>query len=96
MCPMKLRPVGPTAQTTVGRSAQRLLFPATSLQKLKNGRFYLTDGAAVKLDDSIDYYAFRKYCYNVSNDYIIIHDGVELYSKIMECYKRWKNEKGSR
>ncbi len=47
-------------------------------------------------DDSIDYYAFRKYCYNVSNDYIIIHDGVELYSKIMECYKRWKNEKGSR
>lgn len=45
-------------------------------------------------DESIDYYAFRKYCYNVSNEFIISHDGVELYSKIMECYKRWKNEKG--
>lgn len=30
--------------------------PASSLHKLKNGRFYLTDGAAVKLNDSIDYY----------------------------------------
>lgn len=28
--------------------------PATSLQKLPNARFYLTDGAAVKLEDSID------------------------------------------
>jgi glucosamine-6-phosphate deaminase len=28
--------------------------PATSLQKLENSRFYLTDGAAVKLEDSID------------------------------------------
>lgn len=46
-------------------------------------------------DDNIDYYAFRKYCYNVSNEFIIYHDGVELYSRIMECYKRWKNEKGS-
>ncbi len=32
--------------------------PATALQKLPNARFYLTDGAAVKLDDSID--AFYK------------------------------------
>lgn len=30
--------------------------PATSLQRLKNSRFYLTDGAAVKLEDSIDYF----------------------------------------
>ncbi len=29
-------------------------FPATSLQKLKNARFFLTDGAAVKLEDSIE------------------------------------------
>ncbi len=28
--------------------------PATSLQNLENSRFYLTDGAAVKLEDSID------------------------------------------
>jgi glucosamine-6-phosphate deaminase len=31
-----------------------VIAPATSLQKLKNSRFYLTDGAAVKLDDSIE------------------------------------------
>jgi glucosamine-6-phosphate deaminase len=31
-------------------------FPATSLHKLKNARFYLTEGAAVLLEDSIDCY----------------------------------------
>ncbi len=30
--------------------------PATALQSLENSRFYLTDGAAVKLDDSIDHF----------------------------------------
>jgi len=29
-------------------------WPATSLQKLKNSRFYLTEGATVKLEDSIE------------------------------------------
>lgn len=33
-----------------------IISPGTSLQKLKNARFYLTDGAAVKLEDSIDSY----------------------------------------
>ena len=32
------------------------LYPATVLQKLKNGRFYLTNGAAVKLKDFVDDY----------------------------------------
>jgi glucosamine-6-phosphate deaminase len=32
------------------------VYPATVLQKLKNGRFYLTKGAAVKLTDSMDTY----------------------------------------
>lgn len=45
-------------------------------------------------EENIDYYAFRKYCYNVSNEFIITHEGVELYSKIMECYRRWRAEKG--
>jgi len=31
-------------------------YPATVLQKLKNSRFYLTNGAAVKLKDSVDDY----------------------------------------
>lgn len=33
-------------------------FPATAFQKLKNSRFYLTKGAAVNLEDSIDQYFF--------------------------------------
>lgn len=32
------------------------VYPATVLQKLKNGRFYLTKGASVKLTDSMDSY----------------------------------------
>ncbi|MDF2159131.1 glucosamine-6-phosphate isomerase [Algoriphagus sp. CAU 1675] len=32
------------------------IYPATVLQKLKSGRFYLTKGAAVKLTDSMDAY----------------------------------------
>lgn len=35
-------------------SKPSVISPATSLQKLVNSRFYLTDGAAVKLEDSID------------------------------------------
>lgn len=31
-------------------------YPATSLQSLKNSRFYLTEGAAVKLDDAVECY----------------------------------------
>ncbi len=44
-------------------------------------------------DEKIDYDGFRKYCYNVSNQFILSHDGVDLYSKVMECYKRWKIER---
>lgn len=33
-----------------------VLYPATSLQKLKNARFYITQGAAISLEDSIEYY----------------------------------------
>ena len=44
-------------------------------------------------DEKIDYYAFRKYCYYVNDDYIITHEGAELYSKVMDCYKHWKTER---
>jgi hypothetical protein len=44
-------------------------------------------------DEKIDYYAFRKYCYYVNDQFIISHDGIELYSRVMECYKRWKAER---
>lgn len=43
-------------------------------------------------DDTIDYDAFRKYCYYVNDYFIVSHEGVELYSKVMECYRHWKAE----
>ncbi|MBX3163537.1 MAG: carboxypeptidase-like regulatory domain-containing protein [Bacteroidetes bacterium] len=43
-------------------------------------------------DENIDYEAFRKYCYYVNNYYIITHEGFDLYSKVMECYRRYKSE----
>lgn len=47
-------------------------------------------------DEDIDYEAFRKYCYYVNNYYIVEHDGVELYTRVMDCYKRWKADKTRR
>jgi hypothetical protein len=44
-------------------------------------------------DETIDFEKFRKYCYYLSNDYIINHDGYDLYSRVMDCYYRWKDEK---
>lgn len=46
-------------------------------------------------DDSINYEAFRKYCYYVNDYFIVNHDGVELYSRVMECYRRWKSDMGA-
>ncbi|MCD6017575.1 MAG: hypothetical protein K0S53_696 [Bacteroidetes bacterium] len=44
-------------------------------------------------DEKIDFEKFRKYCYYLSNDFIVNHDGYELYYRIMDCYYRWKEEK---
>lgn len=44
-------------------------------------------------DETIDFERFRKYCYYLSNDFIIDHDGYELYYRVMDCYYRWKEEK---
>jgi hypothetical protein len=43
-------------------------------------------------DDTIDFEKFRKYCYYLSDDFIISHDGYDLYARVMDCYKRWKDE----
>ncbi len=37
-------------------SEPNVLYPATSLHRLKNSRFYLTEGAAVKLTDAVEHY----------------------------------------
>lgn len=44
-------------------------------------------------DENIDFGKFRKYCYYLSNEYIINHDGYDLYYRVMDCYYRWKEEK---
>ncbi len=44
-------------------------------------------------DDKIDFERFRKYCYYLSNEYILKHNGYELYDRVMDCYYRWKDEK---
>lgn len=44
-------------------------------------------------DEEIDFEKFRKYCYYLSNDFIINHDGYDLYYRVMDCYYRWKSEK---
>jgi hypothetical protein len=75
-----------------GRQIQKLakifeqLFIEEQVQK-KLSREILT---RLTGDNDIDYFAFRKYCYYVNDNYIITHDGVELYSKVMDCYKNWK------
>lgn len=43
-------------------------------------------------DDLIDYEKFRKYCFPLTDYYILNHDGYDLYYKVMECYYRWKDE----
>lgn len=43
-------------------------------------------------DDKIDFEKFSKYCYYLSDDFILTHDGYELYTRVMDCYKRWKAE----
>ncbi len=43
-------------------------------------------------DEKIDFESFRKYCYNVSDAFILENEGYTLYAAIMNCYKQWKKE----
>lgn len=43
-------------------------------------------------DQKLDYENFRKYCLELNDQYILSHDGFELYNRVMECYKRYKSE----
>jgi hypothetical protein len=44
-------------------------------------------------DENIDYEQFRKYCWSLTDYYIINNEGYDLYYKVMECYYRWKEER---
>lgn len=71
----------------LARIFEQLLLEEQVHQKLSRETLVKLTG-----DENIDYNAFRKYCYYVSDYYIANHDGVELYSKVMECYRNWKTE----
>ncbi len=43
-------------------------------------------------DEKLDVEAFRKFCLELSNQFILTHDGYDLYSRVTECYKRYKAE----
>ena len=43
-------------------------------------------------DEFIDFEAFRRYCWYVSDQYILSHEGYDLYAPIMDCYRRWKSD----
>ncbi len=43
-------------------------------------------------DDYVDFEKFRKYCFSLTDYYILSHEGYDLYYKVMECYYRWKDE----
>ncbi len=45
-------------------------------------------------DANIDLEALRKFCgFYLSDYYILNHDGYDLYSRVLECYYRYKFEK---
>ena len=45
-------------------------------------------------DANVDIEALRKFCgFYLSDYYILNHDGYDLYSKVLECYYRYKYEK---
>lgn len=43
-------------------------------------------------DDFVDYEAFKKYCWYISDQYILTHEGYDLYAPIMDCYRRYKRD----
>ena len=43
-------------------------------------------------DDNVDFAKFKKYCFSLTDQYILTHDGYDLYYRVMECYYRWKDE----
>lgn len=64
------------------------IYPATVLQKLKNGRFYLTKGAAVRLTDSVNaYYSQGEWTWEKTERAVI-----ELCKKLKKYGQRLKLE----
>lgn len=79
-----------------GRELQKLskifeeIFIQEQVQKKLNAQIlYQLTG-----DPNVDVEALRKFCgFYLSDYYILNHDGYDLYSRVLECYYRYKYEK---
>ena len=78
-----------------GKEQRKLakIFEEIFIQEAVSKKFNAETLRKLTGDETIDFERFRKYCYYLSNDYIINHNGYELYARIMDCYYRWKDEK---
>ncbi len=78
-----------------GREQRKLaaIFEEIFIQEAVAKKFNAETLRKLTGDETIDFEKFRKYCYYLSNDYIINHDGYDLYYRVMDCYYRWKEEK---
>jgi hypothetical protein len=41
-------------------------------------------------DEFVDFDKFRRYCWFVSDQFILSHEGYDLYAPIMDCYRHYK------
>lgn len=78
-----------------GKEQRKLakIFEEIFIQEAVSKKFNAETLRKLTGDDSIDFEKFRKYCYYLSNNYIVNHDGYDLYYRVMDCYYRWKEEK---
>jgi hypothetical protein len=44
-------------------------------------------------DNTIDYDAFRKFCFEIKNEDFLFLDNYTLYKKVLDCYRRYKKER---
>ena len=77
-----------------GREQRKLakIFEAIFIQEEVAKKFNAETLRKLTGNDNIDFEKFRKYCYYLSDDFILSHDGYDLYARVMDCYKRWKDE----
>lgn len=43
-------------------------------------------------DEFIDFDKFRRYCWYLNDQFILSHEGYDLYAPIMDCYRRYKGD----
>jgi hypothetical protein len=77
-----------------GRESQKLrqLFEQMLIREEVEKKFNPEILRQLTEDEYIDFDAFRRYCWYVSDQYILSHDGYDLYAPIMDCYRRWKRD----